>query len=97
MRKKKVQWAKIAGGAAQLGAAAQTVIMLRMIKLAKGGAGARREAKRMVDEKIAAALHASSEAARCILAGKATQIPACTLDLYRARVRRNLRRLSNKL
>ncbi|MBO0734751.1 MAG: hypothetical protein J2P49_10655 [Methylocapsa sp.] len=87
----------MAGGAVRLGAAAQTVIALRLIRLAKGGAGARHEAKRMVDEKITAALHANSEAARSILAGRATQIPARTLALYRARVRRNLRRLSNKL
>ncbi len=95
-KKKKASWTKLVSGAVRLGAAAQTIIALRMAKLAKGGPAARREAKRMVDEKIKAAFNANTNALDSVFAGKALQIPARTLALYHARVRRNLRRLSKK-
>lgn len=66
--------------------AAQRVIGLRMAKLAQGGAGAHREARRMVVEKVAA----SAEAAAAIMAGKP---PHSIIRRYRSIVRANERRL----
>jgi hypothetical protein len=67
-----------------------------MLKLARGGAAAKRERKRMTDEKIKAALDAQAGAARSIMTGKALLIPARTLALYQKRVGQNLRRLLKK-
>jgi hypothetical protein len=93
MRNKAASWLKIVGSAIELGATAQTVIALRMAKLAKGGAAARRESKRMVHEKIKAAFDANADAAQSVLSGKALQIPKRTLALYQKRAKNNLRRL----
>jgi hypothetical protein len=67
-----------------------------MAKLAKGGAAAGRESKRMVDEKTKAAFDANADAVRSVLSGKALQIPGRTLALYQKRVTNNLRRLLKK-
>ena len=56
-------WIAISWEAARLGWEAQTVIMLRMMKLAMGGAPSRVEAHRMVQEKIAAVGEAVTAAA----------------------------------
>lgn len=93
MKKRKAPWASIVSNAIKLSVTAQTVIALRMARLAKGGAAARRESKRMVDEKIKAAFDANADAARSIASGKASQVPARTVALYRKRVQANLRRL----
>ena len=93
MRSRKTSWPTIVANSIKLGATAPVVIVLRMAKLAKGGAAARRESKRMVDEKIKAAVDANVEAARSIASGKALQVPARTIALYQKRVRANLRRL----
>jgi hypothetical protein len=93
VRNRAASWLKIVSRAIKLGATAQTVIALRTVKLAKGGAAAKRESKRMVDEKIKAAFDAYADAAQSGLSGKALQIPKRTLALYEKRARNNLRRL----
>jgi len=75
------------------GLEAQQVIGLRLAKLAGGGAVARAETKRMLSEKVAAALEAQTAAAAAILTGNAVQVPARTLALYRRKMRANRRRL----
>jgi hypothetical protein len=75
------------------GLEAQQVIALRLAKLARGGASATSEASRMVSEKMAAAVEAQQSAATALLTGKAAQIPARTVALYRRKMRANRRRL----
>ena len=93
MRRRKTSWPKIASDTLKLSASASTVIALRLAKLAKGGAAARRESQRMVDEKLKAAFDANADAARSIATGKALHVPGRTLTLYQKRVANNLRRL----
>jgi hypothetical protein len=69
-----------------LAAESQQVVMLRTLKLAAGGPGARIEANRMVLEKIA---KANSEGARVLFGAS----PASVLTSYRRTVRSNARRL----
>jgi len=79
---------------AQLGFEAQSVIALRVMKLASGGASAKKEAKRMVSEKIAALAEAQLGFATDIALGRADRASANAVALYRRRVRANQRRLS---
>jgi hypothetical protein len=65
----------------------QTVMALRMMRLAKGGKVAAREAQRMVTEKAIA----GSVAAATIMAGGGVDN---AIKKTRARVRRNTRRLT---
>jgi hypothetical protein len=89
MKKRKAAGSKTARDSLRLGPA---VIALRMAKLAKGDAAAKRESKRMVDY---SAFDANAEAARGILSGRAHQVPGGTIAFYRKRVGNNLRRLLN--
>jgi len=93
MKRRKALWSKMVFDAALLSASVPAVIGLRMAKIAQGGAAAKRESKRMVDEKIKAAFEANADAAQSILSGKATRVPGRTLALYQKKVGRNLRRL----
>ena len=70
-----------------LAAESQEVITLRLLKIAAGGARGRKEAERMVWEKIEAASLATSR----LLLG---QSPDNIVDGYRKVVRANARRLS---
>ncbi len=79
---------------AQLGVEAQTVIALRMAKLALGGAPAKKEARRMVSEKIAAFAEAQRGVVQDIATGKAGQAAGNVVARYRRKVRANRRRLS---
>jgi hypothetical protein len=72
---------------AMLAAESQQVISLRLVKLGKAGPRARREARRMVSEKIAAA----SQAAGRLMRGASTDD---IVNDYRRKVRANRRRLS---
>lgn len=79
--------------AAMLGFEAQSVIALRMMKLAMGGAAADTEAKRMVDEKVSAFHEAQSTMATAFFTGNASGAHK-VLNGYRKKVRANRRRLS---
>jgi hypothetical protein len=68
---------------------AQHVIALRMAKLAKGGAAADREARRMVIEKVAA----FAEASAALLVGKSAH---SVVRRYGSIVCANKRRLSKR-
>ena len=82
-------WFRLFGIVAETNLAAQRVIALRMLRLARGGQVSQREARRMVVEKIAAAVQTN-----LMLAGGAN------LDRvakhYRSAVRANERRLTRK-
>ena len=80
---------------AQLAADAQTVIALRLMRIARGGPSASREAQRMVVEKAAAAAAAQGLAAVALLSGKSAEVASAkALSHYRRVVRRNKARLS---
>ncbi len=70
---------------AMLAADSQHVILLRLAKLSAGGPKARKEATRMVTEKIAAAAQASG---RLMRGASADEI----VSTYRKKVRANARR-----
>lgn len=72
---------------AMLGIEAWQVMWLRTMKLATGGKRGEREARRMVSEKLVAAVQLSTE----IASGAS---PEAMARLYRRKVRANLRRLS---
>ena len=88
-------WIAISWEAARLEWEAQSVIMLRMMKLAMGGAPSRVEAHRMVQEKIAAVGEAVTAAASAAAsAGSRPTAARKVLRVYKKRVRSNKRRLS---
>ncbi len=96
MRTRRIGWAKLMGGAFALGLDAGTVVGLRLAKLGRGGAAARRESVRMVEEKLKAAFDASAIASRSIVSGEAHRAPERVLALYRKHVAANSKRLSWK-
>jgi hypothetical protein len=80
-------WMKLSLDAARLGYEMQTVMTLRMLKLARGGKAAEREATRMVAEKGVAFAEA---AARLATGGSMKKV----VRRVRSRVSQNKRRLS---
>ena len=87
----------VARDAARLAADAQSVVALRLFRLARGGAAGRKEARRMVAEKADALVQAQFAMARSIMAGKpAPALLHETIGIYGRRVRHNRRRLSGQ-
>ena len=82
-------WMKFSVDIAMANWDAQRVIALRLNKLAKGGPAAKREARRMIAEKVAA----SAEAGLAIASGAS---PQSIVRRYRTIVRANERRLSSR-
>ena len=80
-------WMKLSLDAARLGFEVQTVVTLRMLKLARGGKAAEREAQHMVAEKGVAL----AEAAATLAAGGSMNK---IVRRVRSRVSKNKRRLS---
>lgn len=74
-------WASLAFQTALLAAESQQVIMLRMMKMAAGGAAATREAELMFSEKMIA------------FGEMGGQSPAAIVRKYRGKVKANRRRL----
>jgi hypothetical protein len=88
-------WFEVALKATQLCVDAQSVMALRMMRLAAGGARAQGEAQRMVVEKIAAIAEAQAAAISAALDGHQDHvIVSKTLGAFDKRVRANKRRLS---
>ena len=70
-----------------LGAEAQSVIALRMMRFAAGGATASAEARRMITEKVAAGIEAQAVAASAIASGhKNTVVAGKVLRIVKRRV-----------
>jgi hypothetical protein len=81
----------------QLGVEAQSVVALRMMRLAAGGAGAPTEARRMIADKIAAGVELQGLAASSLASGRGNTVVAeKTLRVLKKRVRANKRRLSRR-
>jgi hypothetical protein len=88
-------WLSFGLKAWQIGLEAQSVIALRMLRLAAGGVRAEAEASRMVTEKIMAAGEAQMAAAMGAMGGHKEHVIAVkALSVYGKRVRANRRRLS---
>jgi hypothetical protein len=76
---------------------AQSVMALRMIRLAAGGSRAQGEAQRMIFEKIAAVAEAQAAAVTAVLDGHHDHVIVTkTLSAFDRRVRANKRRLSRE-
>ena len=86
-------WLDLSRDTLMLGLEAQSVIGLRLLKAAAGGAPARQEAALMVTEKAQAVIEAQSLLAHSLLAGQPHLGPARLVALFRGRVQANQDRL----
>ena len=87
-------WLRLSLDALRLVTEANTVVALRMMKIAGGGASAAAEAQLMVSEKIQAALEVQGQLAVGAMTGAAAYVvPSKAIALYRRKVRANRRRL----
>jgi hypothetical protein len=80
-----------------LSAEASSVIALRTVKLAAGGAAANAEAERMFSEKLTAAMSLSQQAIAGQLGTTIPGIASKAIAGYRRKVRANRRRLRKNL
>jgi hypothetical protein len=87
-------WFGIGWDAWRLGMEASTVIGLRTLKIAQGGAAGQAEAERMVSEKVQAGMELQALALTGGLGVTPASASARTLAHYRRRVGANRRRLS---
>eukprot|EP01037_Dinobryon_pediforme_P028406 gene28406-31671_t len=78
----------------RLGIDAQTVIALRLIRLAQGGRIASDETELMVFEKLSSFVVAQSELARDISAGRSADAAQNVVSMNHKKVRDNINRLS---
>ena len=88
-------WLALSLKAVQMGVEAQSVIALRMLRLATGGARMEAEASRMVTDRVAAAAEAQAVAAVSALSGRSPHVVVSKAPrVVKKRVRANKRRLS---
>jgi hypothetical protein len=81
----------------EIGFEAQSVIALRVLRLAAGGARAEAEGSRMLTEKTLAAGEAQVAATTAVMQGHKERVVAGkALAVYSKRVRANKRRLSRR-
>jgi hypothetical protein len=93
-RRKKDPWTSLAFDSWALGLEASSVIGLRMMKLAAGGAAAQAETQLMVSEKVVAGLTLPMLAMTGQLGASGPAIASQSLAHLRKKVRANRRRLS---
>jgi hypothetical protein len=94
MRRRKNPWAGMAWDAWAMGLEASSVIGLRTLKIAAGGAAAQAEINLMVGEKVTAAMTLPMLAMTGQLGADAPAMAARSLSHLRKKVRANRRRLS---
>jgi hypothetical protein len=94
MAKRRDPWTSLTFDSWSLGLEASTVIGLRLIKLAAGGAAAQAEAQLMVGEKVATGMTLPMLAMTGQLGASGQAIAAGSLAHLRKKVRANRRRLS---
>ncbi len=87
-------WVHACYDAWSLGLEASSVVALRTMKIAAGGAASEAEARRMVSEKIEVGLTLQALALTGGLGNSAHSAASKTLAHYRRKVRANIRRLS---
>jgi hypothetical protein len=89
-------WFAVAVAAARLGIEAQTVVALRLMRLAAFGSSSRAEAALMVREKLSALVEVQAAAATGVASGRLGSVVAHrVLRVFSKRVRANRRRLSS--
>jgi hypothetical protein len=93
MGRRRNSWLKLSLDAWSLGVESASVIGLRTLKLAGGGAAADVESRRMVEEKVRAGLEIQTMALRGDLGITPRGAAAKTLAHIRRKVRTNQRRL----
>jgi hypothetical protein len=86
-------WLRLGMDSLWLGAEAQGVVALRMMKFAAGGPAAAAEAQLMVSEKLRAAAETQTQVMTSLLTGRGHLAPARAVAGYRRKVRANRRRL----
>lgn len=91
MARRRNPWAGLGWEALALGAEAASVMTLRTLKIAAGGAAAAAEAQLMVREKMDAALALQMKALTGALGGRPSSAASRTLAHYRTKVRANRR------
>jgi hypothetical protein len=96
MKRKGSSSLRSAAEAMSFAIACQQVIALRLFRMALGGAAAKREARRMVSEKAAAAVRAQFAAAQALPGGGLSGAAAAAKAVYRKAVRANGRRLRRR-
>ena len=79
----------------RFGLAAREVMLARLLRAMTGELTAA-EARRMVEEKQLAAMHAQVAYTKAILNGEAASAPGRYFDVYRRAVESNRKRLSNR-
>jgi len=90
-------WLALTWKAAHLCIEAQSVMALRMLRLATGGARAEAEVQRMIAEKALAAAQAQTAAATALVTGRKPHVAANkALRVYKKRVSANKRRLARR-
>jgi hypothetical protein len=90
-------WFGIAHDAVRLGIEAQSVVALRLARLAAGGASGLAEARRMTAEKLDALAKLQVAAALTVFTGgQGAAITRKAIRIYGKRVRANRRRLSRR-
>jgi hypothetical protein len=89
-------WLALTFQAAQLGLEAQSVVALRLMRLAGGGTHGFAEANLMVPDKIAALAEAQFAAAAAVMTGNSHRGAKKVLHMFRKRVRANRKRLSRR-
>jgi hypothetical protein len=88
-------WFALSFQTARLGWEAQSVIALRLMRLAAGGVSGHSEARRMVAEKVFALAEAQTATAMVAMkGGNGQDVARKLLRVYKKRVRGNRRRLS---
>jgi len=94
MGRRRNPWFGIGVNAWSLGVEAATVVGLRTMKIAAGGAAGEAETRRMISEKVDAGLALQALAMTGGLGFSPRSAAAKTLTHYRRKVRSNRRRLS---
>jgi hypothetical protein len=90
-------WFSLISKTILLGLEAQSVVALRMMRLASAGAAAPAEARRMIAEKIAAGAEVQAVAASSVASGQqSTVVAGKVLRVLKKRVHANKRRLSRR-
>jgi hypothetical protein len=87
-------FANLAMQSTMLAIEAQQVIALRLTKMAMGGPDVQREAELMVAEKLEALTDAGHVVAKAAIAGQHDMGADKVMQMYRRKVRANMRRLS---
>lgn len=94
MKRRDNPWAGLAWDAWAMGLEASSVIGMRTLKIAAGGAAADAEIRLMVGEKVTAAMTLPMLAMTGQLGANPTAVAARSLTYLRKKVRANRRRLS---